>query len=183
MTQPATPQVTSREEERVLAISYDRAVAMIPKLAETATGAQPTALGDGYYVVKVEHPNGVREVTIRLGRQGADTRFSVRVDTIKSLPPKITILVVVFGLLTFGLGVLAFLPWLVGIQRREARERELLVHKTFRAIEDAVAEQGVAGGYRIGPGADAASPATRVATGGEAEPLSEPVAAERERSL
>jgi hypothetical protein len=159
MTQQNTPQLTSREEERVLGITYDRAVAMIPRLAKEAIGTEPTALGDGYFVVKVEHPNGVREVTIRLGRQGADTRFSVRVDTIKSMSAQMTVIVVVFGIVTMGLGLLPFLPWLVGRQRQEARERDLLVHKTFRAIEDAVAEQGVAGGYRIGPGADATAPA------------------------
>jgi hypothetical protein len=165
-------QQTTREEERVLGISYDRAIAMIPRLMREATGAEPEALGDGYLVARAVTETATREVTVRLGRQGADTRFSVRVETLSQL--KLTMTVVVVAMLTLGLGVFVLIPWIISRQRKDARDRDLLVHKTFRAIEDAVAEQGVASNYRIAPGADAASP-TRVAAD-EPEPSEEAVA-------
>lgn len=148
--QHSPSQQTVREEERVLAISYERALAMIPRLVRRVTGAQVQTLGDGYFVA--ETTDSRRELTIRLGRQGPDTRFSVRVESRTIVWMIVLVAVVAIG--TAGLGVFPLIPWLQSVARREARERELLVHKTFRAIEDAVAEQDLAKGYRIAPGAD-----------------------------
>ena len=156
MAHQQAPVQTVREEERVLGIGYERALAMVPRLVRAATGAEPNELGDGYFVASLVERSMKREVTVRLGRQGPDTRFSVRVESYSH--GKAILLFILFATLTLGLGMLVALPWMIAMQRREARERDLLVHKTFRAIEDAVAEQGAAGSYRIGPGADAAIP-------------------------
>jgi hypothetical protein len=154
MNQPPPAQQSVREEERVLGITYDRAVQMIPKLIRDASGANPQELGDGYYVAQLAGSSGQkREITVRLGRQGADSRFSVRVESF-ARPVYVAIMIIV-GVATFGLGILPLIPWIQSIQRKEARERELLVHKTFRAIEEAVAQQGLSTNYRVAPGADA----------------------------
>jgi hypothetical protein len=148
---PAQPNV--REEERVLGITYERALAMVPRLVREATGVEVETLGDGYFVAHPADGSAKREVTVRLGRQSADTRVSVRVETYTQA--SMTALVIIVAMLTAGLGILPLIPWLQSMARKQARERDLLVHRTFRAIEDAVAEQGVAGNYRIAPGADA----------------------------
>jgi len=153
MTQPAQPQATAREEERVLGITYERSAAMIPKLIRQVTSAEPQELGDGYFLTPIEVGSQRREVTVRLGRQGADTRFSVRVESLTQV--WFTTLIIIVGVCTLGLGILPLIPWTQSVQRRETRERELLTHKVFRAIEEAVAAQGVATNYRVGPGADA----------------------------
>jgi hypothetical protein len=171
MNQPnAFGQQTLREEERVLGISYDRAIAMMPRLIRDTTGAQPETLGDGYLIATVKQKNVRRELTVRLGRQGADTRFAVRVEsfTLARMLP----VFILAAILTAGLGVILLLPWLHSLARREARERDLLVHKVFRSIEDAVAEQGTAGNYRIAPGVGAVERETEMelrADGGDAE--------------
>lgn len=175
MAQQSPAQQTVREEERVLGISYDRALAMVPRLVREATGAEVQTLGDGYFVAEMKVGSSKRELTVRLGRQGPDTRLSVRVES-HAIVWMIT-LVIVLAIATAGLGIIPLIPWLQSVARREARERELLVHKTFRAIEDAVAEQGLSKGYRIAPGADAV---TR--EGGQAEPLEEPGEERRRRS-
>jgi len=153
MAQPSPAHQTVREEERVLGISFERALAMIPRLVRDATGAEVQALGDGYFVGVHDGGNAKRELTIRLGRQGPDTRFSVRVES--HMVFWIVFAVILVGIATVAIGLIPLIPWLQSVQRREARERELLVHRIFRAIEDAVAEQGVSKGYRIAPGADA----------------------------
>lgn len=147
-----------REEERVLGITYERALAMVPRLIREAANAEVQTLGDGYFVATAADGSAKRDVTVRLGRQGADTRVSVRVETYTQA--SMTVLVVLVAIFTAGLGVLPLIPWFQSVQRQQARARDLLVHRTFRAIEDAVAEQGVAGNYRIAPGADAAVPST-----------------------
>jgi len=158
MTQQAPAQVTFREEERVLGIAYDRALPMLPSLIKKATGAASVEeLGDGYWVASVSLPNGLkREVTVRLGKQGADTRFAVRAES-TGTNWKWATLIIVVSVLTLGIGIFAFLPSIQARMRVEQRERDLLVHKTFRAIEDAVAEQGASPGYRIAPGEGAAA--------------------------
>jgi len=156
MTQQAPAQLTVREDERVLPITYERALAMAPRIAREATGSELEELGDGYFVTKETKGTSRREVTLRLGRQGADTRLSVRVESFTD--PWVATFIVLMAIVTLGIGVLALIPWIQSNQRRAARERDLLVHKTFRAFEDAVAEQGVAKGYRIAPGADANEP-------------------------
>jgi hypothetical protein len=180
MNQPAQAQQTQREEERVLGISYDRAIQMIPKLIRQASGSNPEELGDGYYVAKLEGSAGSqkREITVRLGRQGPDTRISVRVESFAN-PLYISIIIVV-AIATLGIGVLPLIPWMQSIARKEGRERELLVHKTFRAIEEAVAQQGVSTNYRIGPGADANIPAVAADAETAAQQLAEGEAAENE---
>lgn len=158
MAQQQPAQITFREEERVLGIAYDRAVPMVPSLVKKATGADVEELGDGYWFATVPLPHGgKREVTIRLGKQGPDTRFAVRAESSGGDWRFIT-LVVVVSILTMGLGILAFIPAMQARMRKEQRERDLLVHKTFRAIEDAVAEQGMSPGYRIAPGEGAVEP-------------------------
>jgi len=158
MTQQAPAQVMFREEERVLGIAYERAVPMVPSLVKKATGAEVQELGDGYWVATVAVPDGSkREVTIRLGKQGPDTRFAVRAESTGANWKWVTLIIVV-SLLTLGLGIFAFIPAMQKRLRTEQRERDLLVHKTFRAIEDAVAEQGVSPGYRVAPGEGAALP-------------------------
>ncbi len=166
MTQPAQNAQPIREEERVLGITYERALAMMPKLLESVTGAAPQALGDGYLVVPIRDGSQRRELTVRLGRQGADTRFSVRAESF-NITWMITLIIAV-AIFTAGLGIIPLIPWMQRTMRQQARERDLLIHRTFRAIEDAVAEQGSSMSYRIAPGADAN---VRVE---EAEPLSEP---------
>ncbi|MBX3186527.1 MAG: hypothetical protein KF819_05910 [Labilithrix sp.] len=148
--QPSNQSI--REEERVLGIVYDRAVTMVPRLIQSATGAAPQELGDGYFVVETGDGGARRQVTVRLGRQGADTRVSVRVETFTRATT--TIIIVLVAIFTAGFGILPLIPWLQSVTRKQAQERDLLVHRTFRAIEDAVAEQGAAGNYRIAPGAD-----------------------------
>ncbi len=153
MTQQAPAQQTAREEERVLPIAYDRALVMVPKLAQEATGSAVEVLGDGYFVVQAATGRQQNEVTIRLGRQGADTRLSVRVESVTDTAS--VILLVCLILFTAGIGVLFMIPWLQARARRAMRERDLLSHRIFRAVEDAVAEQGESPGYRVAPGADA----------------------------
>lgn len=151
MTQPAPAQLSVREEERVLGIAYERAVPIIPRLVKKATGAVDVKeLGDGYWVATFVVPEtGVtREVTVRLGKQGPDTRFSVRAET-TSMGRFFLLVLLTVGVVTMGLGVLFLLPWITSRQRTEQRERDLVVHKVFRAIEDAVAEQGAGTGYRV----------------------------------
>ncbi|MBX3234402.1 MAG: hypothetical protein KIT84_13350 [Labilithrix sp.] len=158
MTQQAPAQITFREEERVLGIAYDRAVPMVPGLVKKATGAEAQELGDGYWIASVRAENGTkREVTVRLGKQGPDTRFAIRADS-TGTNWKWTLFVILISILTLGFGILFFIPSMQRRLRTEQRERDLLVHKTFRAIEDAVAEQGASPGYRIAPGAGAAEP-------------------------
>lgn len=152
MTQQQPSQLLLREEERVLGIAYDRAVPAVPKLVKKAIGAEVEELGDGYWVAALQLPSGIkREVTVRLGKQGPDTRFSVRAET-TSMGRLFVLTLLVVGVVTFGIGIVPLIPWITARQRTEQRERDLLVHKTFRAIEDAVAEQGVAPTYRIAPG-------------------------------
>ncbi|MFO0740489.1 MAG: hypothetical protein U0270_31620 [Labilithrix sp.] len=152
MTQQQPSQLLVREEERVLGIAYDRAVPAVPKLVKKAIGAEVEELGDGYWIAAVKLPGGIkREVTVRLGKQGPDTRFAVRAET-TSMGRTFLLTLLVVGIVTFGIGILPLIPWITARQRSEQRERDLLVHKTFRAIEDAVAEQGVAPGYRVAPG-------------------------------
>lgn len=157
MAQQTPAQYNVREEERVLGIAYDRAVRAVPALVKQATGASVEELGDGYWVATLEQGSTRREVTVRLGKQGPDTRFSVRAET-TAQGAAFVALVVVVGIVTMGIGILALIPLIQGRQRKDQRERDLLVHKTFRAIEDAVAEQGAAPGYRIAPGVEAARP-------------------------
>ncbi len=156
MSQQAAAQQSVREEERVLGITYERALAMVPRLMREAANAEVQTLGDGYFVAQPADGSAKRDVTVRLGRQGADTRVSVRVETYTQA--SMTALVILVAIFTAGLGILPLIPWFQSMQRKQARERDLLVHRTFRAIEDAVAEQGVAGNYRIAPGADATAP-------------------------
>jgi hypothetical protein len=154
MNQPnAFGQQTIREEERVLGISYDRAIVMVPRLIREAGGADAMMLGDGYFLSTMSNGTGRRELTVRLGRQGADTRFAVRVESFTHA--RTTLVFFFAAILTAGLGVLFLLPWLHGLGRREARERDLVVHRVFRAIEDAVAEQGAAPSYRLAAGVEA----------------------------
>ena len=156
MTQPAPAQLTAREEERVLPIAYERALLMVPKLVEEAMGGPAQVLGDGYFVAQTGAKRRKNEVTIRLGRQGPDTRLSVRVE---SLADPWSVLILIFMILfTAGIGVLALIPWIQANARRATRERDLLSHKIFRAMEDAVAEQGAGTGYRVAPGVDANVP-------------------------
>jgi hypothetical protein len=157
MAQSAPVQQNVREEERVLGISYERALAMVPRLMRDAANAEVQTLGDGYFVAQAADGSSKRDVTVRLGRQGADTRVSVRVETYTQA--SMTAMIIVVAILTMGLGILPLIPWLQSVARTQARERDLLVHRTFRAIEDAVAQQGVASNYRIAPGADATVPA------------------------
>lgn len=155
--QPPQAQQTTREEERVLGLSFERVQAMTPKLLQQVTGTVPQELGDGYYVVPITDKNGRRrELTVRLGRSGPDTRIAVRAESYTSA--RMVFLLVTLGVLTMGVAILFMLPWLQSTMRSEARERELVMHRLFRTFEDAVAEQGVAGNYRIGPGADANAP-------------------------
>lgn len=153
MTQPAPVQQNVRDEERVLGITYERALVILPRLLKETSGGEVGTLGDGYFVVTSSEGTSKREMTVRLGREGADTRVSLRVETFTD--PRMTMFVIVVAMLTAGLGVLLMLPWAQANQRRRARERDLLVHKTLRAIEDAVASQGAAPNYRVAPGADA----------------------------
>jgi hypothetical protein len=59
-------------------------------------------------------------------------------------------------------------------QQKGALTRDLLAHKIFRTLEDAVAEQGVASHYRVAPGRDAAVPDERLLD--EAEPSTQALA-------
>jgi hypothetical protein len=145
-----------REEERVLPITYERALAMVPRLVKQTTGTEVAELGDGYFVATTASDAQRQEMTIRLGRSGADTRLSVRVES--STEARLIVLFIALAIVTFGLGVLVALPWFQAAQRKSARMRELLVHKTFRCFEDAVAEQGATTNYRLAPGADANVP-------------------------
>jgi hypothetical protein len=147
-----------REEERVFGISYERALAMLPRLIRDTTGAEAQALGDGYFVAEMESEDVKRELTFRLGRQGPDTRFSLRVETTRDVAHWRMAIFVVVTVVTAGIGAAFLAPWLMRLYRQEARARDLLVHKTFRAIEDAVAAQGESNHYRVAPGADAAAP-------------------------
>jgi hypothetical protein len=157
MNQPtAAAPAPVREEERVLPITYERALAMLPRLVKQTTGAEVAELGDGYFVATTVSDSQRQEMTIRLGRNGADTRLSVRVET--STEARLIFLFVALAIVTFGLGLLVALPWAQAAQRKSARARELLVHKTFRCFEDAVAEQGTTTNYRVAPGADANVP-------------------------
>lgn len=137
----------------MLGITYERALAMVPRLIREATGAEVETLGDGYFVATPRSGSAKRDVTVRLGRQGADTRVSVRVETYTEA--SMTAIVILVAIFTAGLGILPLIPWFQSVQRQQARERDLLMHRTFRAIEDAVAEQGVGGNYRVAPGMDA----------------------------
>src|SRR5215813_8410622 len=111
MNQPnAFGQQTVREEERMLGISYDRAVVMLPRLIRDATGAEAQTLGDGYLVATVTKGGVKRELTVRLGRQGADTRFAVRVESFTQA--RMLTLFIIAAILTAGLGVIVLLPWL-----------------------------------------------------------------------
>lgn len=124
---------------------------VVPRLVKKAIGADVQELGDGYWVATLTQENGVkREVTVRLGKQGPDTRFSVRAETTAQGGAFVALMVLV-GVFTFGLGYLFLIPYLQKRAREEQRQRDLLVHKTFRAIEDAVAEQGAASNYRVAP--------------------------------
>jgi len=156
MTQQAPAQQNAREEERVLGISYDRAVRAMPALVKKALGAEVNELGDGYWVAAfgddVKH-----ELTVRLGKQAADTRFMVRAETTSQGAAFITFLII-FSIITMGLGLLPLLPMLMKRQREAQRNRDLLVHKMFRAIEDAVADQGASPNYRVAAGEGAPEP-------------------------
>jgi hypothetical protein len=147
-----------REEERVLPITYERALAMVPRLVKQTNGADVTELGDGYFIANTTADSRRHEMTIRLGRQGAETRLSVRVESVVEW--RLMLVFLVFAIVTFGLGVLIAIPWMQAAMRKSARARELLVHKTFRSFEDAVAEQGATTSYRVAPGADANVPET-----------------------
>ena len=175
MTQQAPQQTTVREEERTLGITYERALAIVPALLEKA--GTVSTLGDGYFVVASSGTQR-RELTVRLGRSGADTRISLRAESFTD--PSMTALVIVVAMVTMGLGVLVMLPWFMSAQRKESRERDLLVHRTLRSIEDAVAEQGVAPNYRVAPGMDAVV-AGPEALEEEAAPVSGAGAATRHR--
>lgn len=141
-----------REEERSFGIAYERAVPMVPRTLRAVTGIAPTEVGDGYFTVEMGKGNGRRQITLRLGRESADTRILIRVETF--IDVKVILSVVALGIVTAGIGVLPLIPWLSALTRKQAQDREVLLHRIFRALEDAVAEQGASNHYRIAPGAD-----------------------------
>jgi hypothetical protein len=179
MTQQAPAPLPVREEERVLGIAYDRAVRAVPSLVKKATGATGVEeLGDGYWVTSFREPDGqTRELTVRLGKQGPDTRFNVRAETTAQGASFVWLMVLV-GVFTFGLGYLALIPYLQKRAREGQRARDLLVHKVFRAIEDAVAEQGASPNYRIAAGEGAAEPEREAAEEAEDVPAERRAAAD-----
>lgn len=217
------------EEARIFEIAYERACLVVPNLVARAVSGRVQDHGAGYYVVFCAGEAGFqREVTLRLGREGNDTRVVVRAQTaVASVPdalaslgasssralPQITAIekrtvafrravgaTIAFFLLfvltpivasalektapislmgaTLAGGVLSLIrlsrlifhnaaptitiaPTDAGHTRmmleaqaraqRETRERDVLVHKALRAVEDAVAGQTTSAHYRVAP--------------------------------
>jgi hypothetical protein len=133
-------QSASRDPERVIAIPYERAIATIPRLISQVTNATPQELGDGYFLATTRSGDLVRELTLRLERQGPDTRVAVRVETISKT--WLVSLFILFCVMTLGIGALIMIPWIQARRRRDGRERDVVTHKMFRAIEDVVAADG-----------------------------------------
>lgn len=177
-----TPESTSnviqleKEEDTTLALTYERALAITPRLVAATAKAEPTKLGDGYFVAVTD--DGVK-MTVRLGRAGADTR--VRIHTLVSNRPPTKFIaslvgfVIVVSLVPLGVRfnipsvpfVLLLLGFvLLGVALVSGRaftkgraqrllDRDLRVHAVIRSFEDAVMDEGVAGSYRVAPGVDA----------------------------
>ena len=174
-----------KEEETMLPVSYERALAMTPRLVRAVAKVEPTKLGDGYFTAVSD--DGLT-FTVRLGRVGADTRLRIQTLVSSRQPWR------ALASRRRGLGLLharLFVgvvsertgwrwPWfswafysmggLVVSGRAFARrrvqrlqERELKAHALLRAFEDA-ALKGVAGNYRVASGA---SPLASLDDGGE----------------
>lgn len=168
------------EGERTIPISYDRTCRMAARLVAGTMNAEVVSLADGYFVARRKLRWITREMTVRLGREGADTRVGVRVASATRFSWEMVLgLVVGAGVMLAGLvyqiqfhgAALAILVVLAGVMclstmmarmtkassAKEALGRELLLHAMLRTFEEAAVNQGVADHYRVAPGADRVS--------------------------
>ena len=146
---------------------------MVVFAVATKTGVTLEVLGDGYF--RGRTASGT--LTIRLNREGADTRVVVRAEEGQRRDRQLVSLAWLVALvsgLSFvshhhgprffaAVGMLfasvlvagAARDWLHGRAAERSTQREILVHDVLRAMEDAAESQGMAGGYRVAPGLDA----------------------------
>jgi hypothetical protein len=159
------------EEERTFGVRFEHARALVPRLLERAVGTKVDTLEDAYFVARADRTTAV---TVRLGRAEADTRCLVRVTSLHDshtlVAGSILLMTFVgmamelstgyfslarshwFRMLVMMAGALAVAYAARSAQQKQAVARDVLAHKIFRTIEDAVASQSVMGHYRVAPG-------------------------------
>jgi hypothetical protein len=157
------------EQDHVLPLAYDRVLPLVKRTVRETASVTPEALADGYFVATL---SGGRKLTVRLGRNGADTHVSLRLDAgerrrhrmalvLGIVIPAQIVLVGLPGSVSPAVRAWIFVVLMVGCvagaigahagARRDLVESEVLLHRLRRGLEDAVEHAGVAAHYRVAP--------------------------------